>query len=188
MDRDARQVVGVLWWTLLIKGLVALAFGIAAVFWPGPTLIALLYLFSAYIIVSGIMNVVLGLFGHRVVMNMWLAVLLLGIVEIAVGVYVIRHPGISLGILILVIGFTFLLRGIWEVVAAFMGRTPDRANKTLLILSGGLSILVGAYIVMQPAVGGLAFVWAIGLYAIVAGSMDIARSISAKNLLTPEPA
>jgi len=188
MDRDARQVVGVLWWTLLIKGLIALAFGIAAIFWPGPTLVALLYLFSAYIIVSGIMNVILGIFGHRVVMNMWLGVLLLGVFEIGVGIYAIRNPGISLGVLILIIGFTFLLRGIWEVVAAFMGRTPDRANKTLLVLSGVLSILVGAYIVMQPAVGGLAFVWAIGVYAIVVGSMDIARSISAKNLLAPEPA
>jgi uncharacterized membrane protein HdeD (DUF308 family) len=186
MDRDAKQVVGVLWWTLLIKGLIALAFGIAAVFWPGPTLIALLYLFSAYIIVTGIMNIILGIFGHRVVMNMWLAVLLLGILEIAVGVYVIRNPGISLGVLILIIGFTFLLRGIWEVVAAFMASTPDRANKTLLILSGVLSILVGIYIVMQPAAGGLAFVWALGVYAIVVGSMDIARSISAKHLLMAE--
>ncbi|HSX34793.1 MAG TPA: DUF308 domain-containing protein, partial [Candidatus Saccharimonadales bacterium] len=41
-------------------------------------------------------------------------------------------------------------------------------------VQGGLGLAVGTVIVLQPAAGGLAFVWILGLYALVAGIMLIA--------------
>ena len=41
------------WWALVLGGVATIIFGVAAVFWPGITLLVLLYLFSAYALVSG---------------------------------------------------------------------------------------------------------------------------------------
>jgi uncharacterized membrane protein HdeD (DUF308 family) len=182
LGHAVRHVINVLWWTLLVRGLAAIAFGLVAVFWPGPTLIVLVFLFSAFIIASGVMNVVFALAGRRW-SNMWLFILILGILEIGVGIYAVRNPAISLAAFILLVGFTLLFRGLLQIIAAFMETTPDGASKALLALSGVLSGVAGIYIVLQPDTGGLAFVWALGLYALIAGSMDIARAITARNLL-----
>ncbi len=49
------------WWALVSGGVATLIFGVAAVFWPGITLLVLLYLFSAYALISGVVNISAGL-------------------------------------------------------------------------------------------------------------------------------
>ena len=58
------------WWALVLGGLVTLIFGVAAVFWPGITLLVLLYLFSAYVLVSGVLDISAGL-GTVGVVDTW---------------------------------------------------------------------------------------------------------------------
>lgn len=182
MEARVRQIVNVLWWVVLVRGLIALVFGLVAVFWPGLTLVILVYLFSAYILVSGILNVILGVFsaGRS---SMWLLGLIVGVLELAVGIYAVRNPAISLTAFVLLIGFTFMVRGILQIVAAFMEAAPDGASLALLVISGALSTLAGIFVVLQPASGGLAFVWALGVYLLVVGAMDVARAAAARVLL-----
>jgi len=49
------------WWSLLLRGLFAVAFGVITVIVPGLTLTALILLFAAYALVEGIANIVLAL-------------------------------------------------------------------------------------------------------------------------------
>jgi len=182
LTRDARGMVSALWWAALIRGLAAIGFGLAAVFWPGLTLVVLVYLFAAFILVSGIMNIIMSLVGSGKT-SLWWLVFLLGIAEIGVGVYAVRHPNVSLAAVLLIIGFTFLFRGVVEVVLAFMDTVPDRSRRVLLIVSGVLSGLVGIFILMQPVRGGVAFVWALGFYALIVGPISIARASTARHLL-----
>ena len=42
------------WWLLLIRGIVAIAFGVLALLWPGLTLLALTFLWGAYAIADEI--------------------------------------------------------------------------------------------------------------------------------------
>ena len=41
------------WWVLLLRGVLAILFGIAAYAWPGMTLVTLLTLFGAFALVDG---------------------------------------------------------------------------------------------------------------------------------------
>src|SRR5215203_3573070 len=49
------------WWAVLLRGIVAVLFGLAALFWPGPTLYVLIVCFGAYALVDGLLAVVAGI-------------------------------------------------------------------------------------------------------------------------------
>ncbi len=166
-----------MWGLRIIEGIVALLFGIAAVFWPGLTILTFLYLFAAFILASGLINLFAGIFHFGEGVGVWILKLLLSLLQIGIGVYLLRHPHVSFAAFILLIGFAFVFRGVFEIVAAFMDDL-NAGMRTALILVGALSLLVGIVMLFQPVSGGVAFVWVIGLYALVAGPVMIASAIS----------
>lgn len=170
-----------MWESLVLRGIAGILFGIAAVFWPGITLITLVYIFSIYILISGIIDIVESIrsISHG---NSWLWKLLIGFAEIGVGVYLVRHPNVSFATLILLVGLVLIARGVFEVVLAML-EDYSATEKTLMIIGGALAVIVGIAILMQPASGGVAFVWVLGLYALLTGPMWIALGIDAKHTI-----
>lgn len=168
-----------MWEALVVRGIAAILFGIAAVFWPGLTLVTLVYIFSIYILVSGLVGIVTGV-SHLVKGKNWFLGLILSFAELAVGVYLVRHPGVTFATLVLIIGLILIARGVFEVVMAL---TEDSlaTQKMLVVLGGLLSVGVGIFILLQPAAGGVAFVWVLGLYALITGPIMIALGMDVKN-------
>lgn len=162
-----------MWWALVLRGIATLLFGVAAVFWPGTTLVVLVYLFSTYVLISGIVTIIGSVAASKQV-NLWFLGILLGLFEVGVGVYLLRHPLVSFATLVILIGFTLIARGIIEVVGTLMSNEDSSTNKMLSIIVGLAAFVVGIVILFQPASAGVAFVWILGLYAIVAGSLEIA--------------
>jgi uncharacterized membrane protein HdeD (DUF308 family) len=150
-----------------------LVFGVAAVFWPGLTLLTLLYLFSAYVLVSGIVNILAGLAIMEAV-EAWFLTVALGAFELGVGVYMLRHPHVAFKTFVLLIGFVLIARGIIEVVDAFYSARASARAKTMTYVSGLAALVVGIVVLFAKASQGVTFVWLLGLYAIVVGTMHIA--------------
>jgi len=75
-----------------------------------------------------------------------------------------------------------IARGVFEVVLALL-EDYNATEKTLLVIGGVLGVVVGIAILLQPAASGVAFVWILGLYALLTGPMWIALGIDAKNAL-----
>ena len=48
------------WWVLLIRGILAILFGIGAFVWPGITIAVLVLMFGAYALVDGIFAIIAG--------------------------------------------------------------------------------------------------------------------------------
>jgi uncharacterized membrane protein HdeD (DUF308 family) len=168
------------WWILLLKGLLLVLFGLFTVFWPAISFIALSLVFALYILLSGVMNIIYGISGisaHRY----WFLILALGIFEIGVGVFAINHPHITIAALALLIGFTFLIRGIFEIISAFDDMFLH-AHRVLQSVAGALSIVVGLIILRYPIRGSIAFTWVLGIYALIAGPMLIALSVIVNDL------
>src|ERR1700747_2818859 len=101
-----------------MRGVLAVLFGVAAVFWPGLTLTTLLYLFSAYVLVSGVVNLMASVTMAGGVDHLFLRAVL-GVFELGVGVYLLRHPMVKFSTLILLIGFTLIVRGVVDVVSTY---------------------------------------------------------------------
>ena len=169
-----------IWWILLLKGIALILFGLFAVFWPNISFIALAFVFALYILVSGVINIIYGIIGisdHRY----WFLILALGIFEISVGVFAINHPHIRIAALALLIGFTFLIRGIFEIISAF-DDVFIHTHRVLQSIAGALSIVVGMIILRYPIRGSIAFTWVIGIYALITGPMIIALSVMANDV------
>src|SRR5437868_7672719 len=59
------------WWVLALRGLIAVLFGIAALLWPGLTILALIIIFGAYALVDGVMAVIVSLQERKVLHSWW---------------------------------------------------------------------------------------------------------------------
>lgn len=169
-----------LWGAVLFRGIAALLFGIAAVFWPGITLVTLVYIFSAYVLASGLITLVTSIVSSdEVVTNRFLA-MVIAVIEIGVGVYLLRHPSVTFKTLILIIGFVLILRGVIDVVGGLFGTGISATQKLITVVSGALAAIVGVIMLFQPEASGVAFVWILGLYALIVGPLLIAVSLDLK--------
>jgi uncharacterized membrane protein HdeD (DUF308 family) len=97
----------------------------------------------------------------------------------------LRHPGVTFATLILLIGFLLIIGGIVSVVSVL---TDDdtASGKTLGVIAGVISVLAGIVLLFQPAASGVAFVWILGLYALITGPLMIALSLDARNVIDEE--
>jgi uncharacterized membrane protein HdeD (DUF308 family) len=75
------------WWLLAIRGLLAVLFGLAALVFPGLTLLVLVLLFGAFAVANGVMAVIISFQGRNVFPQWWLLLIegLLGIFNSTAG-------------------------------------------------------------------------------------------------------
>jgi uncharacterized membrane protein HdeD (DUF308 family) len=170
-----------MWEALVVRGVAAILFGVAAVFWPGLTLVTLVYIVSIYILISGVIGIVQSILGMTRGQS-WFLSMIIAIAELGVGLYLVRNPEVTFATFILVLGFVLIARGVLEVVIALVDE-KGATNKMLLIIGGVLSAIVGTIILLQPASGGVAFVWVLGLYALITGPIMVALGLDAKKAI-----
>src|SRR3954464_12677538 len=109
------------WWLVLLRGIVAVLFGILTLANPGLTAVSLVLYFGIYAIVNGGISVGMALFGggnsnDRVMLGLG------GLLGGLLGILVLTWPGVTmLSLLAAIIAFAFV-SGIVEVVAAFQIR------------------------------------------------------------------
>jgi uncharacterized membrane protein HdeD (DUF308 family) len=175
------------WWLLALQGVVAIAFGVLAILWPGITLLWLVALFAAYALVQGGAAIFASIRGRRSDSKWWV-VLLLGIVSVAAGVLAIFYPAITALMLILLMGANALVTGALQLVVAVLLRRQI-THEWLLVASGVISIVFGALVMLFPAGGALAMVWLVSFYAVLTGVLLLAlafRARSWRNALAPD--
>lgn len=159
------------WWSTGLRGLFALLFGLAAIIWPGVTIVVLVTLFGAYALIDGI--VALGVALHeRHFLRRWWVLLFEGLVGIAFGAITLLWPAITaLALLYLVAGWA-IITGVFELIAAFSGQVSP-AREWTLALAGVFSLLLGILLAAQPGMGLHVLAWFIGFYALFFGGLLI---------------
>ncbi|MCC6315291.1 MAG: DUF308 domain-containing protein, partial [Thermomicrobiales bacterium] len=73
------------WWTFVLRGVLAIIFGILAWFFTGAALLFLVFLFGAYALVNGVFAIIAGIASHGENQRWW-AELLVGIAGVIVGI------------------------------------------------------------------------------------------------------
>ena len=161
------------WWAFILRGVLAILFGIAAFVWPDVTLVVLVYLFAAWVLVDGIFSLIGAFTGGEGARgrNRWLMALL-GVVSIIAGLLAFFWPAITAVVLAILISSWAIVTGIFQIIAA-IGLRKEIDNEWLLILAGAASVVFGVLIFLFPLSGLLTIVWLIALYAVVFGILLI---------------
>ncbi len=164
-----RQTIGLArwWWTFIVRGVVAILFGVLAFAAPGFGLGLLVGLFAAWALIDGVGNLLTGIRTRGQDRSWWLEILE-GVVGVAAGVIALLLPSFAAEILILLIAAWSIVTGIIEIVLAVRLRTAI-AGEVWMALAGVASILFGVLIFLFPGVGALSIVWLIGSFAIAFG-------------------
>ena len=90
------------WWSLLLRGIVALLFGVMALAMPGVTLIALTVWFAAFVLIDGVFLIAAAAAGRKENENWWL-MLIEGIAALAFGFLALWAPGVTALVLLMYI-------------------------------------------------------------------------------------
>jgi uncharacterized membrane protein HdeD (DUF308 family) len=155
------------WWTFIIRGIAAIAFGVLAFVSPAWSLAVLVALFGVWALVDGVTGVVTGVRSRGRDRSWWLSILE-GIVGIVAGVFALVFPILAAGALVFIIAAWAIISGIFQIVAAIRLREQIQ-GEFWLGLAGVGSILFGVVLYLFPAAGALSLVWLIGGFAIVLG-------------------
>jgi uncharacterized membrane protein HdeD (DUF308 family) len=157
------------WWLLVVRGLLAILFGLIALFWPGLTWLILIVMFGGYAIMDGVFAMLSGVVSSSYSPRWWVF-LLEGVVSVAAGVIAWMRPGLASFVLIIVIAVWAILTGVLEIAAAIRLRREIK-NEWMLALGGFVSIVLGVLMFFQPATGGLVITLMIGAYALMFGML-----------------
>src|SRR5262245_4713920 len=104
--------------TNVVAGLLSIAAGVAIIVWPGPGLVVLGVFLGAWLIVVGTLTIS-GAFAMRKLMPDWWLWLILGLLEIPLGVLALADPGATLAALVTVGGIWAVAIGVMRIILAF---------------------------------------------------------------------
>jgi uncharacterized membrane protein HdeD (DUF308 family) len=171
---DVASTMARFWWVFLLRGLLAIAFGVVAFTDPGITLAALVIFFGAYALVDGAFIIGATLANWRHIENHWLP-MLQGILGVFVGVLTFRLPAVTaLGLLIYIAAWS-LATGALEIVAAIELRKVMKGEMWLL-LSGICSVIFAMILMLNPFAAAIGLLWLIAVWAVVFGVLLIGLS------------
>ena len=155
------------WWLFTLRGVLGIIFGILALIFPGPTILSLVLLFSAYMLVDGIFGIISAVRAIRRKEDRWGLLIFEGLLSVATGILAFLWPGLT------VVAFVWLIAA-WAIVSGgLMTAAGFRLNiehgRWWLVLGGLLSLAYGVLLIITPLIGAVVFTWWLGAYALVFG-------------------
>jgi uncharacterized membrane protein HdeD (DUF308 family) len=163
------------WWAFLIYGLIFILTGIYLVAAPAAGFAALGFLFGLVILLYGIAELI------RVVQdtdsfNRGFH-LILGIVDLILGILLITHIAASETIMRIIVGIWFLFRGISMLSFSGFGR-----RSWLMVFGGIIVIIAGALILFNAAFGAITIILWTAFAFIITGIMNLALAFRLRQL------
>jgi uncharacterized membrane protein HdeD (DUF308 family) len=168
---DVLARIGRHWGWVLAFGVATAVLGVAALVWPGRTLVVIAVLFGIQLVVAGIFRFVAAFAledesgGTRVLYA------LLGALSFIVGLYAVRHVLLTLGALALLLGIFWIVQGFIEVFTAISHRAMPQRGWTIAL--GILSVVAGFIVLVSPAISLLTLAVVLGVWLVFFGLMEI---------------
>jgi uncharacterized membrane protein HdeD (DUF308 family) len=178
--QEGERALAHIWKVTASRGALAIAFAVVILIWPSIGLSALIALFGAFALVSGLATIV-GAFnlpirgGERA----WLV--FEGLLGVVVGVVVFVWPDLSaLGLLYAIAAWAIAI-GVFEIALAFVLRLSGERS-LLAVLGGLLSVAFGVIMFGHPGAGAVALLALIAAFALVTGVMQIAFALELRRV------
>ena len=154
------------WWAFVARGILAVLFGLIALFMPGVTMLSLVLVFAAYAMADGVLAIV-GAVNAAKEGERWSLLAFEGITSIVIGAIAAAFPTITVVVFIALVAAWALITGSFMLVAAF--ELDLDHGRWWLVLGAVASLVYGGLLIVAPLIGALILTWWIGVYALVFG-------------------
>jgi uncharacterized membrane protein HdeD (DUF308 family) len=158
------------WGAALALGVITLVLGVVLAFRPAQTLVVIAVLLGVVMVVSGIYHIVRALDGHEHERT-WRAIT--GVLFILAGLVLLRHLHLSIALIGLFIGFTWVVQGISSLMESFSERRARGAVTGWTVFFGIISLIAGIVVIVAPVASVGALTVLMGIWFIVMGAMEI---------------
>lgn len=167
------------YWLIVLRGLVAILFGLVAFFWPTPTLGALRFFLGLYLLTDGLLTVSTGLSRYNGAQP-WRLLLIEGLLTIGAGVLTLVAPDLTALTVLYLIAIRAIATGMVELVSAIRLRA-EIDNEGFLASSGVLSVILGAVLMIWPETATSSLVGLFGAYVVVFGLLLIGLGLQLRD-------
>jgi uncharacterized membrane protein HdeD (DUF308 family) len=161
-----------LWKATLVSGALALILGVLILAWPGPTLVVAAIFFGAYLLISGIAQLVFA-FTLHVSAGGRVLLFLSGAASLILAILAFRHFGQGYAVLLLAIwiGVGFIFRGVAHTATAI--GDPLLPGRGWEIFFGIVTVLAGIVLLAWPDLSLITLFWVTGVWLVVIGVFEI---------------
>lgn len=167
------------WWMYLTSGIITLLFGLVTVINPAVTFLSLSFFFGLFLVLTGSIDMVSALTSVKT-KGLWFLQLAFGALVAVFGVYIIQRPKLSLATFVTYAALALLVKAVIHLVEAF-DSSYDGVYRTWQIIAAVVSAFAATFVWRYPVKGTLAFVWVLGVFALINGPLMIAFALEAKN-------
>lgn len=177
LDESGLAAIGKHWGLVLTLGIVSVLIGIMALVWPGATILVVAILLAAYLIVSGIFQIVRG-FSRGLSGGMRALLFISGALSLILGLIAISGVWRSVEILAIFIGIAFLFRGF-----GLLFESAEGGGSRGWSIFGGIVMLIGGFVVLVwPGISLVTLAWVAGIWLIIGGIFEIIAAFKLRSL------
>ncbi|MDY6796045.1 MAG: DUF308 domain-containing protein [Actinomycetota bacterium] len=164
------------WWSYVLRGILALVFGILFIAYPGATLKTFIIILGIFLLIDGAINIIRSfVFMYR--RWPWGWTLIWGIIGLLLGLILINHTEFSLVFVAVLIGIWAIVMGIAEIAVAI--DLPPNSGRGFLAVFGVISIAFGIVILAWTAGTVYTLMVIIGIYLLALAILDFVISVYA---------
>jgi uncharacterized membrane protein HdeD (DUF308 family) len=158
-----------LWKSALLSGILAVILGVLVLAWPGKTIIVAAIFFGAYLLVTGIAQVIFA-FSLHVSAGGRVLLFLSGAASLILAVLCFRSLQNSILLLAIWIGVGFIFRGVATAVSAISDPTlPGRGWE---IFIGVITLIAGVVVLASPFESIATLTLVVGIWLVVIGVFE----------------
>ncbi len=168
--------LGDMWWAMMLRGGLAVALGIFALFWPTLTLGILALVVGVYCLADG----ATGLYG-ALQMGDRGEYLVQALISLAIGLVLVFWPSGSLRSLLFLFGAWVLFVGVSQFLSA-RRLSPTDPEQGPLKTMGIAGAVLGLVLMLWPGSGIVALSWVIAIAALIMGGMMIYLALRFRKL------
>ncbi len=171
------------WQATLVLGVLTLILGIVVSFHPTGSLNFVAVLIGILMILSGIFHLI-RVFGHDEAHRVWLG--LAGLLFIVIGVVLIRHLHLTVALIGLFVGLTWIVQGVTALIGGIAGGT--REGRGWWIAFGAVSLIAGIVVTATPTSSLTVLAALLGVWFIIMGIFEIIGAFMLRRLVSPQRA
>jgi uncharacterized membrane protein HdeD (DUF308 family) len=156
-------------WLAGIAGALSVVIGIAALVWPGPTLLVVGLLVGCYFTIWAVSMLVRAIGAHDVPVGLRILDVVVSVLALLLGLTLIVRPGASVATAALLLGFWWLLLGVMQLVHGVI----DPVGRVWNVIWGIVGAIAGIIILASPEIALGTLVLVVGIGLILQGALEL---------------